>query len=205
MMLQAVTTIDILRHGKTEGGEMFRGRTDVLLSAEGWLQMQQAVKEKAPWELVLTSPLLRCQYFADDLARQRKVECVSVADLREISFGDWDGRLFSDIKQTDAERFQQFWRNPVENTPPNGEPLTQFQSRVSEAFAEVLESHQGKHILMVTHGGVVRAILSEVLHSPLQAMMRLEVPYACISRVVVYHDGDKHWPQLVFHNRNGVV
>ena len=60
-----VTTVDVLRHGQCQGGQIFRGSTDVLLTDLGWQQMEQALENYQGWEAVVASPLRRCQLFAE--------------------------------------------------------------------------------------------------------------------------------------------
>jgi len=60
-------TLDLLRHGQPEGGNVFRGRTDHPLTEEGWQQMYQSC-ENRQWDVIITSPLSRCQEFAHKLA-----------------------------------------------------------------------------------------------------------------------------------------
>jgi len=198
-----VTTIDLLRHGKSEGGDIFRGVTDVPLSKEGWQQMLGASEGIEGWQKVVSSPMKRCQVFAGHISQQKGIDHIICDGLREVSFGDWDGKLFSEISDQHNEVFNAFWQDPINNTPPNAEPMIDFCERINKAFWSEVESAKGKHLLMVVHGGVIRAVLREVLQCDFVALMRYEVPYACISRIKIYHDEEsgKHWPQLVFHNR----
>jgi broad specificity phosphatase PhoE len=197
-----VTTIDILRHGKTEGGEIFRGYTDVALSIEGREQMHNALQNLSGWQHIVSSPMQRCLSFSEEFASKYALTQSAVKDLREISFGDWDGKTFTEVWGNNATLFNNFWRDPINNTPPNAEAMNDFCHRVKQAFWQTVEQQQGRHILMVVHGGVVRALLSEVLQSAMVSLMRYEVPYACVTRVKIYHDNNNHWPQLVFHNLN---
>lgn len=198
-----VTTVDLLRHGESEGGEIFRGATDVLLSEQGWQQMHSALEGLGGWQRVVSSPLQRCHCFAQHFAQDRDIPHAVIDDLSEISFGDWDGRLIADVNATDAESLRKFWRDPVSHTPPNAERVQDFSARVVAAFWAEAENSRGQHILMVVHGGVIRAILGEILQSRLEALVRYEVPHACLSRIKIYHDSSTgtHLPQLVFHNR----
>ncbi len=62
-MSTVTTTIDLLRHGACEGGEIFRGSSDVALSEQGWQQMRAAIAdETAPWQAVVSSSLQRCAH-----------------------------------------------------------------------------------------------------------------------------------------------
>ncbi len=56
-------------------------------------------------------------------------------------------------------------------------------------------------MLVVCHGGVIRALLSYAMDMPVTALSRIQVPYACLSRIQVFHHpGEESWPQLIFHN-----
>lgn len=195
-----VTVIDLLRHGKPDGGEIFRGSTDVPLSVEGEQQMQASVAKLEAADLIITSPMLRCAKFAAVVAKQWQCDIQAEEQLREISFGDWEGKLIEEIAKKQAQAFQMFWQNPHENPPPNGEPLADFQQRVSESFYKHVKAHQGKRLLLVCHGGVIRAILASILQLPALSLLCFDVPYACISQIRIYHSEQGDLPQLVFHN-----
>jgi alpha-ribazole phosphatase len=61
--------VHLLRHGETDGGTRYWGRTDVALSSKGWQQMRTAVAGRA-WDLIISSPLRRCAAFAEALAEK---------------------------------------------------------------------------------------------------------------------------------------
>lgn len=196
-----VTTFDLLRHGLPEGGEIFRGSTDVALSDKGFEQMLAAEDKLADRDIIITSPLQRCRSFAEQLSQRSQKQVVQDASLREVSFGDWDGMSFDDVKSQYAEKYMQYWQDPINNSPPNAEPIPEFSQRISHAIEALAVQHKGKKLLLVTHGGVIRAALSYALGNELNAMMRYEVPYASISQIKIYHDSEGLFPQLVFHNR----
>ncbi len=210
-----VTTLDFLRHGKPQGGEIFRGLTDVSLTDEGFASMQSACDaltsmpresdfvDGAPsgWQQVVSSPLLRCHDFARAVSEQHNLPLFVDPGFREVSFGDWDGVSFKAVARLDKQSFDNFWRAPTEHTPPNGEPFDQFFQRVVDALARSVKQFKGQHALVVAHGGVIRAVLSHVLGVDAFSFMRYEVPYACISRIRVFHDQGNDFFQLCFHNR----
>lgn len=200
-MKQAATTIDLLRHGQTEGGEIFRGSTDLPLTDEGWQQMQRALQGQADWQCIISSPLSRCADFARWLAAHQGIPHDSQPGLQEICFGDWEGRPFAEIQTQYGEQLKQFWRDPVRHTPPNAEPMTAFCQRVKTCLWQRVAEHRSEHLLLVTHGGVIRAILADILGSDISSLMRYDVPYASLSRIRIYHDDGSDWPQLVFFNR----
>jgi broad specificity phosphatase PhoE len=199
-MTQRTTTIDLLRHGACEGGEIFRGSSDVELTAAGRQQMSSAIADLAGWQQIISSPLLRCSRFADGLAARLGLPMAVHNDLREIHFGDWEGRRHAEVIATEGERLAQFWRDPLSVTPPNGEPMQAFQNRVNDTMRQLLHEHAGRHLLVVTHGAVIRVLLSEWLQMSMGAFSNIAVPYASLSRIRIFErEGAAPWVQLCLH------
>jgi len=185
-------TIDLLRHGEAAAGKKLLGVTDEPLTELGWQQMQAVVQAKnAQFDLIVSSPLLRCQVFANDLAKNLNVPLKINKQFQEINFGQWDGQLLAELYSSDAaDDLFQFMQNPLSITPPQGEAYIIFEQRVLDAWQELLltlQQNNIEHCLLVTHGGVIRTIISDVLGFPATHLCRLEVPYACLSRIKQYH------------------
>lgn len=195
-----VTTIDLLRHGACEGGEIFRGSTDVALTEQGWSQMRNAVAAESGWHHIVSSSLQRCVQFATQLADQRQLPLQVESSLREIHFGDWEKRTHADVQRENGKMLKQFWADPLNVTPPNGEAMTAFRARVMTAAQTLLTAHSGQHILLVTHGAVIRVLLCEWLKLSYDAFSNIAVPYASFSRLRVYQHADRSpWMQLCLH------
>jgi alpha-ribazole phosphatase len=196
----APTTIDLLRHGACEGGEIFRGSTDVPLTAAGWAQMSETLQRHSGWQRVVCSSLQRCYDFGADVASRLDLPVHNEAGLREISFGDWEGRLIADVEREQGALLQGFWNDPARNTAPGGEPITAFRDRVLPVMDRLQEEYAGEHLLVVTHGAVIRLLLCEWLGMPYSAFARIAVPYASLTRFRIYRaPGQTPWLQLVFH------
>lgn len=193
------TMIDLMRHGEPEGGRLYRGQIDHPLSQQGWAQMREQVPVNLPWQQIVSSPLIRCAAFAEDLARETGLPLAYEPRLIEIAFGDWEGHTAAQLEQADREAFHAFYDDPLNNTPPGAEPLADFQRRVLEAWQDLLEEYQQRHVLVVGHGGTIRIILAHVLNMPLQSIWRLSMPYAGLSRVQILGSGKNRQPQLKFH------
>ncbi|CAA0101968.1 Adenosylcobalamin/alpha-ribazole phosphatase [Halioglobus japonicus] len=198
-----VTTVDLLRHGACEGGEIYRGSTDVVLSAQGWQQMEQATMQAAPWQRVVTSPLIRCRAFAEQCATRLDIPLRVDAGLREMDFGEWEGRLLKDVWHSDKATVSAFYEDPEAVAPPGGEPTLLAQQRMVEAWHTLMGECAGQHLLLVCHGGVIRLLLSHLLRMPLSAIARLHIPYASISRVQVYKQEGQDFPVLMSLNSSG--
>lgn len=207
----SITTIDLLRHGECTDGHYYRGSTDVALSDEGMSTMSQRVTQflgtREPcWEHIISSPLIRCSAFAKTLSQEYGLPVELDDRLKEMHFGDWDGQSIDYIWQTQQQCVEQWFEDPVKFPPPNGEPADVFAERVVNGFSDLLKKYQGQHILLLTHGGVMRVLLSHCLSMSLQDLNRFDIPYGCLSRLQVVSSGNAegdirqdHY-RLVAHN-----
>ena len=191
------TIIDLLRHGEPVGGKKYRGWTDDPLTDLGWAQMRKAARPPYPWNQIVTSPLLRCREFAEDLSRRANLPLIVDDRLKEVGFGEWEGRTSEAIEAIQPGALQRFYQSPAKARPANAEPLADFQARVSIALSDLLRDHQGKHVLVITHAGVIRTAICHTLHAPLHAVYRNQVDYAGLTRLT--HTDDRPL-SLVFHN-----
>ena len=166
--------IALLRHGETEGGTRFRGSLDDPLTLAGWEQMRAAVG-KEHWQRIVASPLKRCAEFAGELALCLGVPLEVDERLREIHFGTWEGKTAAELMESDGEALTRFWRDPAVYPPPGAEPLETFQARVLAAWRDLQRDHRGDRVLVVSHGGVIRTILCDVLGHPLERLLELEL------------------------------
>lgn len=184
--------VDLLRHGETIGGARFRGVQDDRLSEAGWAQMKAAV-HAGNWDMILTSPAQRCAPFAEALAVGTGVPVEVWPDLGERDFGSWEGRAAAEIPLNELCRF---WADPVGFTPPGGEPFTAMRQRSLAAWRRLLTS-SAERPLVITHGGIIRVILGEVLGISPSQLLLIEVPHACLSRLRV--PAEVGFPSLVRH------
>jgi alpha-ribazole phosphatase len=170
--------LDMLRHGETVSGGGFRGRLDDELTEAGWQQLRSAVTSAGPWQRIISSPLLRCAQFAVELAEQRKLPLELEPDLRELDFGDWEGRTAAELMVDQSEELGRFWKDPYGFTPPGGERLIDFEARVLTAIERLTDRCAGERVLLVTHGGVMRLLLAEARGLPRGQLLQVEVGHA---------------------------
>lgn len=184
------TQIDIIRHGEPEGGRRYRGSgVDDPLSQTGWQQMWNAMPDNAPWQQIISSPLLRCAEFSKALSESLNIPFSINDNLKEIGFGEWEGRTPDDIEANEGDALQAFLRDPVNNRPPGAEPLHEFAQRIADVYNDIAEKHRGQHVLVVGHAGVIRAITSQVLGMSLDDVYsRLKIEYAAIACTRINED-----------------
>ncbi|VAW66053.1 Alpha-ribazole-5'-phosphate phosphatase [hydrothermal vent metagenome] len=174
-----IITIDLMRHGVSTAGSCFLGATDAPLTQEGWEQMQASVV-KQRYDRVISSPLMRCAAFAKHYAEKKNLPLSIEHDLKEIDFGAWEGKTSAEIWETQQQLLSAFWEDPLNNTPPEGEPYRVFQQRVDRAFKALSDQPNS---LIITHGGVIRQIISSILCLPFEKLYCMHIDYAGITRI----------------------
>ena len=187
----ASTHIDLLRHGETQAGSVYLGRSDAPLSEHGYRQMAEALLCAPRYHAVLSSPLARCAAFAQDYAQRHGLPLHYEARFQEMDFGAWDGLSAVEIAADDMGALENFWRDPVACPPPQAEPLLSFQARVLAAWRELPARYPGQHLLLISHGGVMRIILCHLQQRPLAELLCLSVPHAALHRIAVAQESQQ--------------
>lgn len=182
-------SVGLLRHGEVEGGSRFRGHTDDPLTPAGLAQMYAALADSDRWDRVISSPLIRCEEFASAFARQGSLPLTFDTRLKEIHFGQWEGRSAAELMAEDPEALARFWRDPNAYLPPGGESLAHFQARVLDAWYDILSAYADQHILIVTHGGVIRVLLCHVFQVSVSRWHEFEVTHGQLHAVHIGGDG----------------
>jgi len=199
------TRINLLRHGEHALGKAICGVKDPQLSQKGWGQLNSQIDSLAgrghQWDICISSPRLRCAEFAHQVSQQFNIELVIKDELSELDFGEWEGLTGAQVESSFPGQWQQWIDNPDEPAPHGGEAYGLFQQRILNAWLQLILQHQGKRILLLSHSGVMRAILTNVLGLDTKGLFRFNVPHACHSQVSVYHlSGKPDWFQLDQHN-----
>lgn len=171
--------VTLLRHGEVSGGARFRGPSDDPLSPRGRAQLEAAFTRTGRCERVVASPSRRCREPASGLAERLGVTLTIDPDLSERCFGDWNGRRAEELPQSDLLAF---YSDPGSFTPPGAEPLDEFARRVRRSWSHHRIGTSGD-TLILTHGGVIRVIVADMLRTPPASLGLIEVPYACRTRI----------------------
>ena len=170
--------LDLLRHGEPKGGRLYSGNLlDDPLTKKGWQQMQASTANKN-WDFIATSPMIRCQAFAEHLSKTRNVEMQVFDNFKEIGFGEWQGH---NAKQIGQKNIAQFKANPINNRPVGAEYLLEFHARTLLAFKRIIQNKK-QSVLIITHAGVIRVIKSHLLNLPIEKMFTIEVASASYER-----------------------
>lgn len=149
----APTTFYLVRHGQTDWNvdHKLQGHTDIPINETGREQADELRRqfEKIPFELCFSSDLQRAVETAEILSKPHNIDIVTDTRLRERSFGAWEGRLVAELRKASTQ-------------PTCVETYAALQDRVLPFFQEIADLHPGATILVVAHGGVLRAILGKL-------------------------------------------
>ena len=126
---------------------------------------------------VFSSPTARCRDLAVELASRLELPLVFDTRLMELDFGEWEGRTWDEIVQSDRTRFDRWARDYHGEAPPGGERVAELERRVAEWLAEIGGTDSELSCLAVTHAGVIRAVRVLSGCSDWKRVMEEPVPY----------------------------
>ena len=201
MTAHSLTWLDLLRHGEPVGGRKYRGQTDDPLSDKGWAEMRAAVAGERPWTAIVSSPLARCIEFAEWLALETGLPLAVDPRLKEVGFGNWEGKRGEDLTAQDPDLLFRFKHDPIGQRPEGAEPVDAFYRRVEAALADIHEQHAGGHPLVVAHAGVIRMAVCRTLGMPPANAYRINIASAALTRIKIERRAGRILESVVFLDR----
>lgn len=162
-----ITRVYLVRHGATElsAEDRFAGAVDVLLSAEGCEQARLLGERLAgePICSVYASPMKRTVATAELIAQPLRLPVERVDALREINHGRWEGKTRKEVEHLYPEEYERYEADPFSFAPQGGESGLQVTARALPALLELVQRHEGKPLLIVSHKATIRLLLSSLL------------------------------------------
>ncbi|MEO8637063.1 MAG: histidine phosphatase family protein [Gemmatimonadales bacterium] len=185
-----MTTVLLVRHGVTQNAEgCALGWTDRSLAAEGRARITELA---ATWS---GPPPSRC--WVSDLARTRETAALlathwptiveSEPRLREMHFGEWDGRTWSELESVDGERLAAWMADWSSGRTPGGEGWPDLVARVEEWCVELRAGAEvgSGPLLVVGHAGSIRAMLGVLLDLPVAALFKLRIERGAVTELAL--------------------
>ena len=193
-----LTTIILVRHGRTILTESHRisgrGGEDPQLSEAG-IQDAQAVADELSKvshsgayakvlkpTVVVSSPIARTRETAAIIAAKLGIKVEINDDIAEIAFGDWDGHTNQEVAENWPDQYEQ-WRGDVKIAPPGGESLEEFDVRVQNGLADILEKYEGQTVVVVSHVMPIRGFLKSAMQAGWPSYWRISVAPCSMSIV----------------------
>jgi phosphoserine phosphatase len=184
-----VTTIFLARHGESDWNveKRFQGHSDRPLTERG-REQAHALADLVGTEkidAIYTSPLSRARETAEIIASRAGLEAVSLPELREVDTGSWSGLSRADVETRFPEGFAR-WRSGGSGWE-NGESYEEMAKRVIGALRKIAEDHPDDRVLVISHGGPIRAIHAAAEGLAIKDYRRLKPvePNARLSAVAV--------------------
>lgn len=172
--------LTLMRHGTT-GQPSYRGRIDDPLSALGWEQSRAAVAGH-DWDLVVSSTLQRCAQFAAQLSAARGIPLRLDERLVEYDFGAWQGVTVEQLEREQPAVLAAYRADPQRCPPPQGENFASFGGRIAAALDTAAASGH-RHILVLTHGAVIRWVQCQLAGLPFGAMAETSIVNASLHEI----------------------
>jgi len=159
-------TIYLTRHGETEWNEkkLIQGLSDIPLNKNGEFQAKQLRKEfkDTNFSAVFSSDLLRAKNSAEIIISEKKLKVVTTKTLRERFFGRFEGKPLGVLRKTIGEVMLVSKERQKELNLFDVENDEDIISRLIPLMKKVASKYLGKNVLMITHGGLIRAFLGYV-------------------------------------------
>jgi probable phosphoglycerate mutase len=186
-----MTIFYLLRHGEHNvQGRICAGRMPgVVLSERGQVEAEAAARKLAGTDIaaIYASPMERTRETGEIVGRHLSLPVNIHDDLAELDFGEWTGLTFDEVRKD--PRWPLWATHRSLSCIPGGETMRSVQRRVVEAIMEMREAHPDDHVVVVSHGDVIRAALVFALGMPLDLYSRIEVATASLSTVRIDGNG----------------
>ncbi|WP_457642411.1 histidine phosphatase family protein [Persephonella sp.] len=150
------------RHGESEynAKRIIQGHIDTDLTPAGIVQARLAGEELSKYNIqkIFSSDLRRAYRTAQIIGDILDLPVEKDKRIREMNFGEWEGRTYDHIFATDYKTFQNWLKNPVACPLPSQEEIESFEKRLRSFYKDILKLPE-KNILIVGHGGSIQGLI----------------------------------------------
>jgi alpha-ribazole phosphatase len=179
-----------VRHGQTLWNHVarYQGHTDTPLDDTGTTQAKLLSLRLAaePLQAVYSSDLKRARETARIIAEPHGLAVQTLPQLREISFGVWEGLTYQEIKTRFGDISDRWHTSPGSVRIPDGETFQELRERAYDAVKDLVKRHDQSSIAVVTHGATIRAIICALLGIDLNKVFRIRQDNAALNVIDFY-------------------
>jgi alpha-ribazole phosphatase len=170
-----LTILLIARHGQSDWNatRRWQGHADRPLTAKGREQAHALAARLAHIDLdaVYSSDLRRARDTAAVVAESQGLDFRELAELREVDVGSWAGLTRAEAEERFPEGFAR-WKSGYPGWD-DGESYEAMADRIIAAVKQIALEHEDERVLIVSHGGPIRAIHAAALELDVHAYRRL--------------------------------
>ena len=157
----------LVRHALTVDNQKSRlsGHIDSSISEEGKEQIDKITNYLKDFDIdkIYTTTSSRTKDTVKKLSELKSIEIIEKESLKEISFGDFEGLTFDEIKDKYPKEFQDMIEKGYEYKYPNGESLIDSYNRVCLELDNIISNNDDRTILICSHGGTIRNIITYLI------------------------------------------
>lgn len=197
-----ITEFVVIRHGQTTWNRTGRiqGHRDVALDQAGQVQAQRLPEMMSHLSLdgLICSDLQRATQTLAPLAQERGMVPILEPRLREWHLGDFEGMTFADVSARFPAAAGILRGYNPDASIPNGESIRDFYERAIGCFEDLATRHAGRRVLIMTHGGVIQAVLRYLLDISLHEYRRYFVDNLSCTRFQIAVSGEPRDRRLLY-------
>ena len=157
----------LVRHALTVDNQKSRlsGHIDSSISEEGKEQIDKITNYLKDFDIdkIYTTTSSRTKDTVKKLSELKSIEIIEKESLKEISFGDFEGLTFDEMKDKYPKEFQDMIEKGYEYKYPNGESLIDSYNRVCIELDNIISNNDDRTILICSHGGTIRNIITYLI------------------------------------------
>ena len=186
----------LVRHGQTDYNLEGRaqGQSESDLNDAG-REQAQAIAERlrdVDFAVCVSSDLRRVLDTAAPILRGRDIPHMRSARLREKNFGELEGKTFQEVERDSPDIFRRLFADDPDFVPPGGESDRALIERVAGGLDALIASGDipnGANVLVVAHGGTIRAMITHFLGLPPEALWRFLISNGSLTVITAHDDG----------------
>ena len=194
-----MTRLIIVRHAESAYNlqNRIQGHHDSGLTKKGLSQARRLAGRIRRFHIdkIYSSDLGRAYSTTVEITRHlKRVKIVRDPELREILLGDWEGMTPEDVDRLYEKGYQRWQKKPSAMVIPNAEKVSRFRRRVTERVRRIAAENRGKTVLLVTHGGVITALLSDWLKADFDRVLKgIQIDNTSLTFVEITPSNVKLW------------
>ncbi|SFC43093.1 phosphoglycerate mutase [Bacillus sp. OV322] len=158
------TQLYLTRHGETVWNtkKLMQGWKDSPLTDRGIKQAKQLAERLSDVSLdaIYSSSSNRAIHTAEIIRGEKPLDVIAYNHLRELSFGNWEGKTFEENEKKNPEEWLSFWKTPHLFSHNTVEPFVHVQERMVKTVQNIINQHPFENVLIVTHSIALKLLMN---------------------------------------------